>query len=44
MQKALPVAAEISRLRASLTSMSYKLIHTLCIGADEEDDGLAEFE
>nr|WP_315022909.1 zinc-binding protein [uncultured Aminipila sp.] len=44
MQKTLPVASELSKLRASLTNMLIKLNKILCTGIEEEDDDLEEFE
>ncbi len=42
-QKALPIGAELSRLRASLANMSYKLTRLLVGEVDVDDGGLDEF-
>lgn len=44
LQKQLPVATELTKVRASLTNMLTKLDKILCANATEEWDDLEEFE
>lgn len=43
-QKPLPVATEITKIRASLTNMTFKLTNMLCELNDDDDLGLDEYE
>lgn len=44
MQKPLPVATEISKVRASITNIMFKLDRILCVNMEEEWDDLGDFE
>lgn len=44
LQRSLPVSGEITKHSATLTSIMDKLMKHLAVDADDEDDGLDEYE
>ena len=44
LQRSLPVASELARARASYTNIIDKLCKHLCVSADDDDEGLLDYE